>query len=60
MEAQAQTPPLAPRPLTHRIGDPSAATDAQLLEVVFLQQRERGDASPEMREFLYRAIGRIL
>lgn len=56
--AETQTP--APTGvITHRCGDPSAATDEQLLEVIYLQQRDSGNASPEIREYLYRTLGRI-
>lgn len=58
-DIQTHTPPLKPRPAPC-VGDPAAATDEQLLEVIYLQQRDSGDASPELREFLYRHLGRIL
>jgi len=35
-------------------------TNSDLLEIIYLQQRDIGNPSPEMREYVYRELGRIL
>jgi hypothetical protein len=38
----------------------SGKRELQLLEAIYLQQRDAGNATPEMREYLARTLGRIL
>lgn len=49
--------------LAKKTGSPSPASgksELQLLEAIYLQQRDAGNATPEMREYIARTLGRIL